>query len=53
VDRDQFGWQARIDVARPLAWRISLMLAGRAVLVPDYDGDAFQLLSFGAGRRLR
>lgn len=53
VDPGSFGWQARLDLARPLFWRLSFVLAGRAMLVPDHEGDAFQLLSAGAGLRLR
>ena len=53
IDPGSFGWQARLDLARPLFWRLSFVLSGRAVLVPDHDGDAFQLLSTGAGLRLR
>lgn len=44
---------ARVDLARPVVGRLSLLASARFAYIPDYRGDAFRLGSFGVGVRMR
>ncbi len=49
----KLGWTARLDAAAPLFGRIALVGSLRAMLLPSYAGERFQLISLGGGLRLR
>ena len=53
ADESTFGFQGRADLAVPLVARVSLVLSGRALLVPSYRGDMFRLYAIGFGFRVR
>lgn len=53
AEESTLGFQGRIDIAVPFVSRVSFALSARAMLIPDYRGDSFQLYAFGLGLRLR
>ena len=52
-DDIRLGLQGRVDVTRPMIGRLAVLLAGRGLVVPSYDGDSFQMISVALGLRLR
>jgi hypothetical protein len=42
----------RVDLAKPIFGRVSLLVSGRVAYIPDYGGDSFHLGSIGVGLRL-
>lgn len=53
VHEDGRGWQGHVDVALPVGGRLSLLFNTRGVLVTSYQDATFQLVSIGAGLRIR
>lgn len=49
---DVLGMQARIDVATPRFWRVSLIGSARTNVLPDYQNDVVRLNTFGIGLRI-
>jgi hypothetical protein len=45
--------QVRLDLARPLSTRVSLLVSGRFAYIPQYRNDVFRLAALGVGVRLR
>jgi hypothetical protein len=45
--------QARLDLAKPIFSRFSLLASGRFAYIPKYRGDSFSMGSIGVGFRLR
>ena len=45
--------QARLELAKPLAGRWSLLASGRLAYLPEHGGDAFTLGAVGIGLRVR
>jgi hypothetical protein len=43
----------RVDLAKPIFGRVSLLVSGRVAYIPDYGGDSFSLGSMSVGVRLR
>lgn len=47
------AWQARLDGALPVVWRLALVGSVRGTAVPSYRGDAVGLFGLGLGIRIR
>lgn len=48
-----FGFQARLDVAKPLVFHTALVASLRGAVLPSYQGQALGLTSFGLGLRIQ
>lgn len=44
--------QGRVEAAVPIARHLALVASARGTMIPNYRGDAFSLLAFGAGIRI-
>ena len=53
AESDALAWQARLDGALPVVWRLALVGSVRGTIVPKYRGDAVKLLALGLGLRVR
>ena len=53
AESDALAWQARLDGALPVVWRLALVGSVRGTVVPKYRGDAVKLLALGLGLRVR
>lgn len=53
AESDALAWQARVDGALPVVWRLALVGSVRGTFVPSYQGDAVGLVGLGLGVRVR
>ena len=53
AESDALAWQARLDGALPVVWRLALVGSVRGTVVPNYRGDVVNLLALGLGVRVR
>jgi hypothetical protein len=53
AESDALAWQARLDGALPVVWRLALVGSIRGTVVPSYRGDAVRLFALGLGVRVR
>jgi hypothetical protein len=50
---DVFGLQGRLDVAKPLALRVSLVGSLRGAVLPGYQDETLSFAAFGLGLRIQ
>jgi hypothetical protein len=50
---DTFGLQGRLDVAKPLFFRTSVVASARASLLPRYADETLSYATFGLGLRIQ
>jgi hypothetical protein len=52
-DDHTFGLQGRLDVARPVVFRIAVVASVRGSLLPRYQGETLSFATFGVGLRIQ